>query len=701
DEDKFVFSPQEEVNIAARLLTDSDNPNDPNNGCIPTAKGITFFLNGTKVGTALACQTIRYKLPKEPNKYKILAQFDGDDQTGLIAASRETTITLSNKSTVPTEMLAHINGNHDAQVYANATYVNLGARFFVKGNSPDACIPTTISLKFWKVAGNKEENIPIDLHGDKASANCQSYKALLKGPGTYFFEAKYEENNKTVFLNASDTVKLVVAEIPQKSTITTFTIKPQPTNKQSRSGAGPQKAVAGISTTVLKPMLLAQATENKVIITISPCTVPSNDPNNNSAIDENVNVNIQDLESGKTFKGVFPNCQDSTIELDGFSPNDHLAGNACLPQNDSLEYEGSCSADAVVQVSTGNQTTPSITPEQESNNELHIQPENPGPYDNVTVTAYTSEIVSSPVFTITNNERTFQIQPEANDTNLSCQDKIGECTYSVNIPSPAGSYHISFKLDSGKEATFDFSTREEQDSQQETQATPTPENAVPTQEEQLTEEVAPTPIPQLTAATLFDIETGEEIPIPISGVLPLHLGGSPSENHEYKFLVKKYYSDNTTEEEPLVIQYEPKAEPAQYNNACEQEPQQPEESPVSIDEEPTPTEEPQPILCIYEEYPRNCPNGGTRKCKGSNEGEGCHYNPEINPDCEEECNQETEPTTPQTNDKYSWYCNESVIIEKTPTGEENVFQDCADIEQQCEEFYNYDYGADDAMCVTP
>ena len=34
--------------------------------------------------------------------------------------------------------------------------------------------------------------------------------------------------------------------------------------------------------------------------------------------------------------------------------------------------------------------------------------------------------------------------------------------------------------------------------------------------------------------------------------------------------------------------------------------------------------------CTYEEL---CPNGGTHTCQGSDEGQGCHYNPSINPAC--------------------------------------------------------------------
>lgn len=33
--------------------------------------------------------------------------------------------------------------------------------------------------------------------------------------------------------------------------------------------------------------------------------------------------------------------------------------------------------------------------------------------------------------------------------------------------------------------------------------------------------------------------------------------------------------------------------------------------------------------CTYFEEPQNCPNGGTRKCQGTDEGNGCHYNQEV------------------------------------------------------------------------
>lgn len=44
------------------------------------------------------------------------------------------------------------------------------------------------------------------------------------------------------------------------------------------------------------------------------------------------------------------------------------------------------------------------------------------------------------------------------------------------------------------------------------------------------------------------------------------------------------------------------------------------------------------VTCPYNEEPQNCPNGGTRTCQGSDEGDGCHYNPDIDPACDETCN---------------------------------------------------------------
>ncbi|HCB22368.1 hypothetical protein A3H81_00985 [Candidatus Daviesbacteria bacterium RIFCSPLOWO2_02_FULL_38_18] len=42
--------------------------------------------------------------------------------------------------------------------------------------------------------------------------------------------------------------------------------------------------------------------------------------------------------------------------------------------------------------------------------------------------------------------------------------------------------------------------------------------------------------------------------------------------------------------------------------------------------------------CPYQEDPQNCPYGGTRNCTGTDEGQGCHYNSEVDPACSETCN---------------------------------------------------------------
>ena len=57
--------------------------------------------------------------------------------------------------------------------------------------------------------------------------------------------------------------------------------------------------------------------------------------------------------------------------------------------------------------------------------------------------------------------------------------------------------------------------------------------------------------------------------------------------------------------------------------------------------------------CTFNEDPQNCPNGGTRTCQGSDEGEGCHYNEAIDPACQETCTPAT-PTYPDDSNGASY-----------------------------------------------
>lgn len=57
------------------------------------------------------------------------------------------------------------------------------------------------------------------------------------------------------------------------------------------------------------------------------------------------------------------------------------------------------------------------------------------------------------------------------------------------------------------------------------------------------------------------------------------------------------------------------------------------------DEEDEQEEDTQSTICTYSEAPRDCPYGGTRVCTGTDKGQGCHYNPDVDPNCRENCNE--------------------------------------------------------------
>lgn len=46
----------------------------------------------------------------------------------------------------------------------------------------------------------------------------------------------------------------------------------------------------------------------------------------------------------------------------------------------------------------------------------------------------------------------------------------------------------------------------------------------------------------------------------------------------------------------------------------------------------------QSTICTYSGAPRDCPGEGTRTCTGTDEGQGCHYNSNVDPNCQESCN---------------------------------------------------------------
>ena len=108
-----------------------------------------------------------------------------------------------------------------------------------------------------------------------------------------------------------------------------------------------------------------------------------------------------------------------------------------------------------------------------------------------------------------------------------------------------------------------------------------------------------TSVPLHSRITIQDREVDLRSP---SAQVNLSLPGNPSYPQTFHIPITITYDDGSTRNVGFVFNYRPKQ------------------------------------TCPYQEDPQNCPYGGTRNCTGTDEGQGCHYNSEVDPACSETCN---------------------------------------------------------------
>lgn len=556
-----TFYPGETIELGVNVYNEYL---EPNNGC--PIVNIASSVGAISI-PMIACKPYSFTVPNATGNYTFSANFAGKNPLG--EANGTLDFTVSDQATTDTQIIAHINGGSNLKLASDTTSVNVGGRLYLQ--NPGICLIHNISLTLTKTNDENGQDINEEVFKNDNGQNCQSYPAILSGPGKYRLDVDFK--GKGTLKESSGFATLEVERNPLIPTTTSLSITEGETlgiskvslknnQKINLINLTKNKNVAGVAVKQENGKFVISDNPNTIndSINITACTTPNNDPKNTAAI---LNNRLTIVRVGKDNHIVDTdyqdqgNCKPFTLKLTDLENLNRLEVTAgFVPEPDS-KFAASTPIDAEADIEqSSSNTTPesnfvdlTTSPSLKTDGTKWVLNA-----DKITITVITNKVVAGkkPVFEIVKDNQTETLDAENNPQN--CQDGIGSCQYEVTkYDLGSGHYKVTFCADTNLCKTIEFDKKAEV-------------------------------LPQESFLITPD---GESIPITEGETLPIHLGGDPSKASSQLFLLKVNFSDGSSVTRNIPFDYEPPllqtpSEETSPNLSENTAPEQPQETPATV-----------------------------------------------------------------------------------------------------------------------